>query len=353
MDYPEYGVAPTELIMTPCEVLCWIGYRRAIPKDLYYAPLREPYMGSDETRLVALHAAIPEPKPQMCPMDDAERQLMTAVRAGRLKVGYLDGAGAPRQVGAEIFRYAMTISARGSVEADPAASPYSYNMAENLPRTRNVHFFTEEVLREWFRDDVQTDRLSSEPSGDAPSGLMFIDDAIVQIRQRAACPMGAAVKMLLDAIRAGNPRTWMRHHLGPTLIPPANWADAHIDPEAFAERRRGGIRYDGSEYHMHRFLLAEDEFGYWLGGLAPSKAELPKSTEPGGALSLPSAGRKSAPRGNVKPAYRAWADSQQPYPTKIQANQWALRNGYSTTEVRKLHTAETPRGRGRPDKKMA
>ncbi len=170
--------------------------------------------------------------------------------------------------------------------------------------SRNSGSKSSQMLREWSGDDVQTDRLSSEPSDDAPSGFMFIDDAIAQVRQRAACPMGPAVKMLLEAIRAGNPRTWMRHHTGPTLILPADWTDGYIDPDAFAARQRGGIRFQGSEYHMHRFLIAEDELGYWLGSLAPIKDNAGAGQKAGSSPSL----RRAAiggglPRGR-KPKYQ-------------------------------------------------
>jgi hypothetical protein len=144
-EYPRYGQEPTTHNLSACEVLCWIGYRRPIPKELYYSPLRAspwPVLPS------LMHDAVPDPKPAQCPIADAQQQLMSAIRSGKL-APYCIVNSTPAVMPPSAYKYAFVIYPRGSLEPDDAAADSDRELAESQQNYRGVHFFTTDVLKLW------------------------------------------------------------------------------------------------------------------------------------------------------------------------------------------------------------
>jgi len=144
LKYPALGELPPKLRLTACEVLCWIGYGRDILKEVYLAPLVAA-RGARLTEATMLpHHFVPDPKPAECPMDDAERELIEALRTGKLRA-FFKADGAFREVPAELYTYAVTVNVRGSIEPNCKASKEDFAEAEDFfyrirPSIRDVFF---------------------------------------------------------------------------------------------------------------------------------------------------------------------------------------------------------------------
>lgn len=151
--YPSYGVAPTGHTMSACEVLCWIGYHRAISKEAYFYPVNNAPARANITELERLlHDAIPEPKPVQDPMGDAEVRLMVEIRNGSVHCIDASAGGKILDLPIDAFRFQVTVSARGGLEPDGCASPEDHRLASAEPRYRDVRFYTSEVLTAWPKE---------------------------------------------------------------------------------------------------------------------------------------------------------------------------------------------------------
>lgn len=162
MEYPEYGEKPAAHILTACETLCWIGYRRAIPKDTYFSPYEGPAVKL-ETHFndsSFLHRAIPGRKPEDDPMEDAEFQLLAALRDGSIGAFYLDKeTGKRRDLPSSVLQCDVTISARGSLEPDWRVVMEKYMIAST--ECKNIrgalYFLRDEILVKWPLPTRETD----------------------------------------------------------------------------------------------------------------------------------------------------------------------------------------------------
>jgi hypothetical protein len=139
--------------MTACEVLTWIGYRRAIPAQLYFAPLHNASPAATAAQLAALlHAEVPAPKPAECPMPGAERLLMAALRSGQVRALATKNRRL-EELPREIYEYAVAVSARGGLEADMLATPAdsfrALDYLSSIPPIGPVLFSTQEILAAW------------------------------------------------------------------------------------------------------------------------------------------------------------------------------------------------------------
>ena len=101
--YPDPEVLPCSAYMSPCEVLCWIGYRRAITKELYFAPLKGGAGLCAEALKRRLHESIPTPRPPNDPMGGAEDELLSRLRLGQLRALIEDEHSLP-PVDPDVFR---------------------------------------------------------------------------------------------------------------------------------------------------------------------------------------------------------------------------------------------------------
>ena len=142
-------------------MLCWIGYQRPISKECYYWPLQKQRPARGSTRRppsvanlqAQLHRAIPEPKPTRCPMDDAERRLIAALRAGELRAIEHDFKNnRSLELPVSAFDYAVIVSTRGGLEIDNAASDDDGMRASTQPTRQNLMFFTREVMTTFGSD---------------------------------------------------------------------------------------------------------------------------------------------------------------------------------------------------------
>jgi hypothetical protein len=141
---------------------------------------------------------------------------------------------------------------------------------------KNYEFLRENVMTTWRLPAAQRETDAKKPpampaeSDAPPPGRVFIDTAVCQIKERLRISEGPAVKRLLDALRGEGIRSWMNRFSGRTKLPSASWNDADVDLDCFRNTGQSGIRFGGTNYHLHYFLIAEDDLGCWLGGLAPS-----------------------------------------------------------------------------------
>ncbi|WP_159013233.1 hypothetical protein [Acidisoma sp. S159] len=143
--YPQANAAPTGRTMSACEVLCWIAYRRAVPKGLYFAPLTLLNRLGTFPHERLFHASIPPSDFGVQSMDEAERLLMEGWRADCVRpMDNETNLAVPGRVGS----YAVAISARGFLETDNGATAADQERADKLPRY-GVHFLTSEVLLRW------------------------------------------------------------------------------------------------------------------------------------------------------------------------------------------------------------
>jgi hypothetical protein len=156
-DYPEVGQEPTHRHLTACEVLCWIGYRRAISKEQYFAPLSRKRGHRPRNWVSLLHETIPSPKPRECPIHQSERILMEAMRAHRVHSHYEKDDRLER-VPREVLDYAVVVNVRGGIEPDNDASARDRQRAEAFIAVHgglgSVWFDREEILREWPANEL-------------------------------------------------------------------------------------------------------------------------------------------------------------------------------------------------------
>jgi hypothetical protein len=150
--YPAIGEIPKHRHLTACEVLTWIGYGRAISKEVYFPPFDRASGIRAEERNSLLHRSVPDPKPPDDPMDDAERKLMEAVRAGHVHM-LTERNGAFEEMPTAIYEHAVVVTARGSIEADWKAPERDRERAityrSSLAPIGDVWFRKSEVLEAW------------------------------------------------------------------------------------------------------------------------------------------------------------------------------------------------------------
>jgi hypothetical protein len=132
-DYPPVGELPMDPYMSACETICFLsGYRRAIPKDRYLAPLgRTPgwdHPDNDAEVSVLLHNAVPDPKPAEDPIPEAEQSVMKLWRAGLLHP--IDKE-TRQELPREISEYAIVVAVDGRIRPDGRATPQNYQRTLN------------------------------------------------------------------------------------------------------------------------------------------------------------------------------------------------------------------------------
>ncbi len=151
--------------MSACEVLCWIGYRRAIPKEIYFAPLSEAPARSTTADLEAcLHNAVPDPKPTVDPMTDAELHLMAALRVGAVRAISLRSKDSAIDLPVDAFRFHVTVNVRGHLEPDSACSRGDYQLAVAEPSYGELRFYTAEVLAFWPAHLINGENKTEKPA---------------------------------------------------------------------------------------------------------------------------------------------------------------------------------------------
>ncbi len=167
--YPDRNIAPTGRTMSACEALCWIGYRRAIPKDTYFGALSGAGASLTITELKAfLHSSVPDPKPPTDPMDEAESQLMATLRSGLLRAVSQRSGTAPIELPVSAFRFHVTVNARGCLEPDSSATPEDYRLAAQEPHYGELRFFTDEVVKNWPASGADLRPTLTTPSSKPP-----------------------------------------------------------------------------------------------------------------------------------------------------------------------------------------
>jgi hypothetical protein len=152
--YPAIGDVPEHRLLTACEVLTWIGYGRAISKDVYFAPFANAPPSAPEGRVSLLHQSVPDPKPAEDPMSDAERKLMEALRTRHVHILFeRNGAIEEELLVDTIYEHAVSVNARGSLEADAKATERDQMLARSflsrLSRMGDAWFRKSEVLAAW------------------------------------------------------------------------------------------------------------------------------------------------------------------------------------------------------------
>ncbi len=151
VDYPEYNVPPISQLITASEVLCWIGYRRAISKEQYLAPLlAEGRHVSDPEAF--LHTSVPEPRSPQSPMEAAERELMTSLRAGCVRAFYIDHpTGMRAEVPRSDYDPDVVVTIRGTLEVDSSVlmDMGRYMLTRSQPERGSLWFLASEMLAQW------------------------------------------------------------------------------------------------------------------------------------------------------------------------------------------------------------
>ena len=151
--YPAFGEVSKEWYLTACEALCWIGYRRAISKAVYFRPFVEaaPCVAL-EGRARLLHHSVPDPKPPDDPMGDAECALMKAAKAGQVRL-LTQTNGNLEEVPSKVYDQDVSVNARGCIELNEAATERGRSLAQDYfcehPLLGDVLIRTSEVLRAW------------------------------------------------------------------------------------------------------------------------------------------------------------------------------------------------------------
>jgi hypothetical protein len=209
--YPAEGEVTRHRHMTACEVLCWIGYHRPIRKEVYFAPIKTMAPGATIEELAAsLHHSVPEPKPPECPLNDAERKLMDALRLGSVQA-LIEKNGKFEEVPAAIYEYAMAVNVRGSIEPDGGATERDATRADLSQRPiGSVFFRTSEVLKVWPKeatalalDPTTNKRRSNGLDYRAKDAWLFPRMRALINDKKARSPEDAARWMLEDAAGRG------------------------------------------------------------------------------------------------------------------------------------------------------
>ena len=148
LQYPPLEVLPASAYMSACEVLCWIVYRRTIKKEVYYLPLKSARIESDKDIATLLHESVPPPRPPQAAIAKAEECLRDRIESGIIEA--LDGDDVtlpiiPRGV----FRRAISISMRNTIEANAVASMDEWVLARQWASYRDVCFKTEQIAKLW------------------------------------------------------------------------------------------------------------------------------------------------------------------------------------------------------------
>jgi hypothetical protein len=176
-NYPEYGVLPDRYMLTACETLCWIAYKRAIPKELYFAPLDQPgaLAAPADEREAMLHDAIPQPKPDHNLTPDAGRELMTALRSGAVRMMLMDkSTRAISEVPASAFDSEYVVSVRGDFAPSATASIEWYDAHQrHAPVSSELYFPAPEVLLRWPAPS-HAERLQEVKASDASKMRNFL-----------------------------------------------------------------------------------------------------------------------------------------------------------------------------------
>jgi hypothetical protein len=132
-DYPAIGELPMAPYMPACDTICFLsGYQRAIPVDLYYAPLRRAHgwNSKDPDEVSALlHNAVPDPKPAENPIPAAHQLQMKLWRDKRLHPLNWE---TKEEVPAELNEYAVIINLHGEIYPDYSATRSNQLLAEGL-----------------------------------------------------------------------------------------------------------------------------------------------------------------------------------------------------------------------------
>jgi hypothetical protein len=152
MDYPVYNAVPTFQLMTACEALCWIGYKRAITKKIYFSPMIGAESFSEESPNwdAILHDAIPAPKPLLSPIDEATDSLMQAARVGTVRALYINAATKLRlEVPKSDFDADVAVSVRGGLEPKGLLDMPRYMAARAQISRGDLWFLTHEIVANW------------------------------------------------------------------------------------------------------------------------------------------------------------------------------------------------------------
>ncbi len=180
LDYPAQGEFPTSPTMSACEVLTWIGYRRAIPKDAYLDSLQYRDVSSEVEAprhiwefaylYEIIHTVIPDPKPDVCPMENAQKKLIEALRAGRLRsVSRDEATDRVTRLTPQDFEFALVLDVWGLLQPDLSASADAQALAYDRVQT-GVSFFTSEVLSLWSWPPDQGIQSAVTVSSSMPAG---------------------------------------------------------------------------------------------------------------------------------------------------------------------------------------
>jgi hypothetical protein len=150
MQYPEYNVAPPHELMTACETLCWIAYRRPISEEVLFAPLgtNEKCLSTDSKNGL-LYESVPPPKPGADPMKNAMEELLGRLRSESIKALLVDELGCRSVVPSSDFETDVLVNVHGRLENNQPHVMQRYG-SELPPAGRGtLNFFTNEITKFW------------------------------------------------------------------------------------------------------------------------------------------------------------------------------------------------------------
>jgi hypothetical protein len=215
--YPTIGEVPEHLHLTACEALCWMGYRRAIPKNVYFSPVVKALNTGCEEVIALLHRSVPDPKPPNDPIGDAERVLMEALHSGQLHL-LIEKNGAFEEASAQIYDYAVAVNVRGSIEADCKATERDGERAQryltNYPLRGDVWFSRQELLNGWT------------PPLIAPSAEDFAALLVPRWKQEDTAPalITPTPEPPNEEAKQTHWETWLKRHHGKAAAALTAWA---------------------------------------------------------------------------------------------------------------------------------
>ena len=148
LQYPPLEVLPASAYMSACEVLCWIVYRWPIKKEVYYLPLKWARDKSDKDIAALLHESVPPPRPAQAAIAEAEKCLRDRIENGVIEA--LDGDDVTLPIiPCGVFRRAISISMRNTIEASAVASMDEWVLARQWASYRDVCFKTGQIAKLW------------------------------------------------------------------------------------------------------------------------------------------------------------------------------------------------------------